>query len=103
MVDIYEGSAQFLVDIERGQKTGWFCDQRENRIATARLAAGSEVLEVFAHTGAFGIHATLAGAKSVEGLDVREEDLTRAGNHAVLNKEDDRCDYRRGDAVEELQ
>src|SRR5438874_2012431 len=48
MVDIYEGSAQFLVDIERGQKTGWFCDQRENRIATTRLAAaGSEVLEVF--------------------------------------------------------
>src|SRR6185295_1593071 len=72
-VDIDEGPAHFLVDIERGQKTGWFCDQRENRMATTRFAVGAEVLEVFAHTGAFGIHAALAGAKSVEGLDVSEE------------------------------
>ena len=68
-VEIQEGNAKFLVDVEKGQKTGWFCDQRENRLAAAKLAAGAEVLEVFCHT-AFGIHAALAGAVSVEGLDV---------------------------------
>jgi 23S rRNA (cytosine1962-C5)-methyltransferase len=102
-VGIQEGPAGFLVDIERGQKTGWFCDQRENRLTTARFAAGAEVLEVFAHTGAFGIHAALAGAKLVEGLDVSEEALALARNHAVLNKVDDRCVYRSADAFEEMR
>ena len=102
-VGIQEGPARFLVDIERGQKTGWFCDQRENRLVTARFAAGAEVLEVFAHTGAFGIHAALAGAKSVEGLDVSEEALALARYHAVLNKVDDRCVYRSADAFEEMR
>ena len=103
MVEIQEGPARFLVDIERGQKTGWFCDQRENRLVTARFAAGAEVLEVFAHTGAFGIHAALAGAKSVEGLDVSEEALALARNHARLNKVDERCVYRAADAFEEMR
>jgi 23S rRNA (cytosine1962-C5)-methyltransferase len=103
MVDVQEGPARFLVDIERGQKTGWFCDQRENRLVAARFAAGAEVLEVFAHTGAFGIHAALAGAKSVEGLDVSEEALALARNHAVLNKVEDRCVYRTADAFEEMR
>jgi len=58
-VEIHEGAAKFLVDVEKGQKTGWFCDQRENRLAAAKLAAGADVLEVFCHTGAFGIHAAL--------------------------------------------
>jgi len=102
-VGIQEGPARFLVDIERGQKTGWFCDQRENRLVTARFAAGAEVLEVFAHTGAFGIHAALAGAKSVEGLDVSEDALALARNHAVLNKVADRCVYRSADAFEEMR
>jgi 23S rRNA (cytosine1962-C5)-methyltransferase len=103
MVDIQEGLAQFRVDIERGQKTGWFCDQRENRLVTARFAAGAEVLEVFAHTGAFGIHAALAGAKSVEGLDVSEDALALARSHAISNKVDDRCVYRSADAFEEMR
>jgi 23S rRNA (cytosine1962-C5)-methyltransferase len=102
-VGIQEGPARFLVDIERGQKTGWFCDQRENRLLTARFAAGAEMLEVFAHTGAFGIHAALAGAKSVEGLDVSEEALALARNHARLNKVADRCVYRSADAFEEMR
>jgi 23S rRNA (cytosine1962-C5)-methyltransferase len=61
------------------------------------------VLEVFAHTGAFGIHAALAGAKSIEGLDVSEEALALARNHAVLNKVEDRCVYRTADAFEEMR
>jgi len=102
-VGIQEGLAQFLVDIERGQKTGWFCDQRENRLVTARFVAGAEVLEVFSHTGGFGIHAALAGAKLVEGLDVSEEALALARNHAVLNKVADRCVYRSADAFKEMR
>ncbi|MDW7654618.1 MAG: class I SAM-dependent rRNA methyltransferase [Nitrospiraceae bacterium] len=102
-IEVQEGTARFLVDIERGQKTGWFCDQRENRLVAARFAAGAEVLEVFAHTGAFGIHAALAGAKSVEGLDVSEEALVLARSHAALNKVEDRCFYRMADAFDEMR
>jgi 23S rRNA (cytosine1962-C5)-methyltransferase len=102
-LEVYEGTARFLVDIARGQKTGWFCDQRENRLAAARFAVGAEVLEVFCHTGAFGIQAALAGAKSVEGLDVSEEALALARRHAELNKVQDRCHYRSTDAFDEMR
>ena len=102
-VEIHEGPARFTVDIERGQKTGWFCDQRENRLAAAKFAAGAEVLEVFCHTGGFGIHAALAGAASVEGLDVSEESLGMAREHAGFNRVDSRCAYRKADAFEEMR
>jgi len=102
-VEIHEGAARFLVDVEKGQKTGWFCDQRENRLAAAKLAAGAEVLEVFCHTGAFGIHAALAGAVSVEGLDVSLDTLAMARTHATMNKVEDRCTYRQADAFEEMR
>lgn len=102
-VDVHEGRARFVVDIERGQKTGWFCDQRENRQAAAQLAAGADVLEVFCHTGAFGTHAALAGAASVEGLDISEDALALARSHAVLNKVEERCTYRAADAFDEMR
>ncbi|HEY6973028.1 MAG TPA: class I SAM-dependent rRNA methyltransferase [Nitrospiraceae bacterium] len=102
-VEIQEARASFLIDIERGQKTGWFCDQRENRLAAARLTAGAEVLEVFCHTGAFGTHAALGGARSVEGLDVSEDALVLAREHAILNKVGDRCIYRAADAFDEMR
>lgn len=102
-VEIQEGTAKFVVDVERGQKTGWFCDQRENRLAAAKLAAGADVLEVFCHTGAFGIHAALAGAVSVEGLDVSPDTLAMARTHATMNKVEDRCIHRQADAFEEMR
>jgi len=102
-IEVREGAARFLVDIARGQKTGWFCDQRENRLAAARLTAGQRVLEVFCHTGAFGIQAALAGASHVEGLDVSEEALVLAREHARLNGVQERCSYRAADAFEELR
>ncbi|NGZ09189.1 MAG: class I SAM-dependent rRNA methyltransferase [Nitrospira sp. LK70] len=102
-VEIQEGAAKFLVDVERGQKTGWFCDQRENRLAAAKFAAGAEVLEVFCHTGAFGIHAALAGAVSVESLDVSQDTLTIARQHAMMNRAENRCTYRQADAFEEMR
>ncbi len=102
-VEIHEGPAKFLVDVEKGQKTGWFCDQRENRLAVAKLAAGADVLEVFCHTGAFGVHTALAGAASVEGLDVSQDTLSMARTHATMNKIGDRCLYRQADAFEEMR
>ncbi|OQW34274.1 MAG: hypothetical protein A4E19_02100 [Nitrospira sp. SG-bin1] len=102
-VEIQEGPARFVVDVERGQKTGWFCDQRENRLAAAKFAAGAEVLEVFCHTGAFGIHAALAGARSVESLDVSHDTLETARRHAAMNKVENRCTYRQADAFEEMR
>lgn len=102
-VEIQEGPARFVVDIEHGQKTGWFCDQRENRLAAAKLAKGAEVLEVFCHTGAFGIHAALAGAASIEGLDVSEDTLVLAREHARRNNVEARCTYRAAEAFDELR
>ncbi len=101
-VEIYEGDAHFWVDVERGQKTGWFCDQRENRSATASLARDLEVLDVFCHTGAFGLQAALHGARSVLGLDVSRDALVLAREHAVLNKVEQICAYQEADAFEEL-
>ncbi len=102
-VEVQEGAARFVVDIERGQKTGWFCDQRENRLAAAKLAAGATVLDVFCYSGAFGIHAALGGATSVEGLDVSEEMLGLAREHAHRNHVVAQCIYRTVDAFEEMR
>jgi 23S rRNA (cytosine1962-C5)-methyltransferase len=102
-VEVREGQARFVVDFARGQKTGWFCDQRQNRLEAAALASKADVLEVFCHTGAFGIHAALAGAASVEGVDIGEDALAAARRHAELNKVEDRCAYRQADAFEEMR
>jgi 23S rRNA (cytosine1962-C5)-methyltransferase len=101
--EIVEGPARFTVDIERGQKTGWYCDQRENRLAAAKLASGATVLEAFCHTGAFGVHAALGGARAVEGIDVSADALALAQRHAELNGVADRCHYRQADAFDEMR
>lgn len=102
-VNIHEGKAGFIVDIAEGQKTGWFCDQRENRLAAAVYAKEKTVLEAFCHSGAFGIQAALAGAQSVEGLDVSAVAVTLAQTHAAQNQVASRCRYRQADAFEELR
>ncbi|HMV00974.1 MAG TPA: class I SAM-dependent rRNA methyltransferase [Rhodocyclaceae bacterium] len=102
-VPIHEGKAQFTVDIAEGQKTGWFCDQRENRLAAAVYAKGKRVLEAFCHTGAFGMQAALAGAQSVEGVDVSAAAVAMAQAHATQNHVAARCTYRQADAFDELR
>jgi len=102
-VEIYEGKARFMVDVERGQKTGWFCDQRENREAVADLSEGADVLEVFCHTGAFGIRAGLAGAAAVRGVDVSQEALGWARRHADMNGLATIASYQSADAFEALR
>lgn len=102
-VQIHEGKAQFTVDFAEGQKTGWFCDQRENRLAAAVYAKGKRVLEAFCHTGAFGVQAALAGAQSVQGLDVSAAAVALAQAHAEQNHVSAICDYRQADAFDELR
>ena len=102
VIEIVEGPARFTVDIAHGQKTGWFCDQRENRLAVASLAGGAAVLEAFCHTGAFGVQAALHGAASVLGIDVSGEAVETARGHAAMNKVEDRCTYREADVFDEL-
>ncbi|BCA53966.1 Ribosomal RNA large subunit methyltransferase I [Nitrospira sp. KM1] len=102
-VEVHEGPARFVVNVSEGQKTGWFCDQRENRMVAARIVAGAHVLEGFCHTGAFGIHAALEGASSVTGIDVSAEALSLARRHAAMNGVETRCSYHQGDAFEEMR
>jgi 23S rRNA (cytosine1962-C5)-methyltransferase len=102
-IEITEGPARFEVDVERGQKTGWFCDQRENRLAVASVAEGADVLEMFCHTGGFGIQAALQGAKSVLGVDVSTDALAMARRHADMNGVSARCEYREADAFDDLR
>ena len=84
-VVIEEEGVQFRVNIAEGQKTGFYLDQRDNRRATARLAAGRRVLDAFCYTGGFGLHAARGGAASVVGLDTSEPALALARENAALN------------------
>jgi 23S rRNA (cytosine1962-C5)-methyltransferase len=102
-VEITEGPGRFLVDIERGQKTGWFCDQRDNRLAVAALAKDRDVLDAFCHTGAFATQAALGGARSVSGLDVSRSAVEMARAHAELNGVVQICEYREADAQHALK
>jgi 23S rRNA (cytosine1962-C5)-methyltransferase len=80
-----ENGAKFSVDLAGGQKTGWFLDQRANRAAAARFAAGRTVLDVFCNQGGFGILAALSGAKSVTAVDSSAGALAAAVLNASLN------------------
>ena len=67
-VQIIENGVKYYVDIENGQKTGFFLDQKENRAAIHRLCKDADVLDCFTHTGSFALNAGIAGAKSVLGV-----------------------------------
>jgi len=87
-VEIQENSLRFQVHITEGQKTGFYLDQRDNRQAVARLAAGRRVLDAFCYTGGFGLHSDLAaraGAREVLGVDGSEPALDLARVNARLN------------------
>ncbi|MDR7434432.1 MAG: class I SAM-dependent rRNA methyltransferase [Armatimonadota bacterium] len=103
LVEIEESGVRFLVDIEGGQKTGFFLDQRENRRAIAEYVGGAEVLDVFCYTGGFAIHAACAGAKSVWGIENSETAVTMARQNAALNGVLDRCTFLVGNAFDHLR
>ena len=85
LVQIVENGVKYLVDIENGQKTGFFLDQKENRKAIHKICKGAEVLDCFTHTGSFALNAGIAGAKSVLGIDISELAVDFCRKNAELN------------------
>ncbi|MBO9566743.1 MAG: class I SAM-dependent rRNA methyltransferase [Niastella sp.] len=82
---IQENGLKFHVDIENGQKTGYFLDQQDNRRAIQHIVKGADVLGAFTYTGTFEIHAAHYGAKSVLGLDISANAVAQANRNAELN------------------
>jgi len=82
---INENGLKFHVDLENGQKTGYFLDQQDNRRAIQHLVSNADVLGAFAYTGTFEIHAGYYGAKSVLGIDISESAIKQASQNAELN------------------
>ena len=85
VVEITENGIKYLVDVENGQKTGFFLDQKYNRRAVARLAKGKTVLDCFTHTGSFALNAAMGGAKHVTAVDVSEPAVEMARANAERN------------------
>jgi 23S rRNA (cytosine1962-C5)-methyltransferase len=84
-VQIMENGVKYIVDLENGQKTGFFLDQKENRAAIHRICKDKDVLDCFTHTGSFALNAGIAGAKSVLGIDVSAHAIECAEKNAELN------------------
>ncbi len=84
-VQIEENGVKYIVDVEEGQKTGYFLDQKNNRAAIQPLCKGARVLDCFTHTGSFALNAGLAGAKFVLGVDASELGIDQAKENAKLN------------------
>lgn len=85
LVDIVENGIRYTVDVENGQKTGFFLDQKFNRLAAASIARGRHVLDCFTHTGAFALNAAKGGAASVTALDISEEAVDMAAHNGKIN------------------
>ena len=85
LVPITENGVRYIVDVENGQKTGFFLDQKENRRAIARLCPSARVLDCFTHTGSFGLNAALAGAAEVTSVDASDLAIDQAVENAKLN------------------
>ena len=93
ITEICENGIFYAVDVENGQKTGFFLDQKYNRRAVARLAKGRRVLDCFTHTGSFALNAALGGAEHVTAVDVSESAVAMAEANAKRNRLGDRMDF----------
>lgn len=102
-IAVEENGAKFEADPLGGQKTGWFFDQRDNRAFVAKLARGRRLLDVYTHTGGFGIQAALAGAEAVTLVDRSAPSLELAAKAAAANGVADRVSTVRGEAFAELE
>ncbi|HEX5024790.1 MAG TPA: class I SAM-dependent rRNA methyltransferase [Agriterribacter sp.] len=100
---IKENGLQFYVDIENGQKTGYFLDQQDNRRAIQHIVKGADVLGAFCYTGTFEIHAAHYGAKSVLGLDISENACKQARKNALLNGYENICQFECINAFDALK
>lgn len=100
---INENGLKFHVDVENGQKTGYFLDQQDNRRAIQHIVKDADVLGAFTYTGTFEIHAAHYGAKSVLGLDISANAVEQANKNAVLNGVQDRCRFEAANAFDVLK
>lgn len=102
-VPIVENGVKYIVDVKDGQKTGFFLDQKYNRMAIHRICTGAdEVLDCFTHTGSFGLNAAIAGARHVTSIDESELAISQARENAALNGLQDRITYVVGDVFDFL-
>jgi 23S rRNA (cytosine1962-C5)-methyltransferase len=100
---INENGLKFYVDIENGQKTGYFLDQKDNRRAIQNIVKDKDVLEAFTYTGTFSLHAGFYGAKSVLGLDISESAVAQATENAALNGLSDVVKFEACNAFDRLK
>ena len=101
-VEIVENGVKYLVDVKDGQKTGFFLDQKYNRLAIQKLCKDARVLDCFTHTGSFALNAAIAGAKEVTGVDASELAVEQAAKNAALNGVQDRAKFICRDVFELL-
>ncbi len=101
-VEITENGVRYLVDVANGQKTGFFLDQKYNRLAIQKLCRGKRVLDCFTHMGTFALNAGIAGAESVTGLDISEFAVKQAQENARRNGLQDTVRFRCANVLDEL-
>ena len=102
VTEICENGIFYAVDVENGQKTGFFLDQKYNRLAVARLAKGRRVLDCFTHTGSFALNAARRGAPHVTAVDVSEAAIAMARRNAERNGLSERMDFLTADVFDLL-
>ena len=102
IVQIVENGVKYYVDVENGQKTGFFLDQKMNRAAIKPLCKGAKVLDCFTHTGSFALNAGIAGAKSVLGVDASELAIYEANENAKLNGLENTVKFQAADVFDLL-
>ena len=102
VTEICENGVYYRVDVENGQKTGFFLDQKYNRLAVARLAKGRRVLDCFTHTGSFALNAALGGAERVTAVDISASAIEMAKENARRNGLTDRMDFLVADVFDLL-
>lgn len=101
-VEIIENGVKYIVDVKDGQKTGFFLDQKYNRLAMHKICKGKKVLDCFTHTGSFALNAGIAGAKEVLALDASELAIEQARKNAELNNLSDTVKFEVDDVLERL-
>ncbi|MCI7725706.1 MAG: class I SAM-dependent rRNA methyltransferase [Clostridiales bacterium] len=102
VTEICENGIYYRVDVENGQKTGFFLDQKYNRLAIAKLAKGKRVLDCFTHTGSFALNAAMGGAEHVTAVDISASAIEMAKANAQRNGLNDRMDFLVADVFDLL-
>jgi len=101
-VEITENGVKYMVDVVDGQKTGFFLDQKYNRLAMHKICKDKKVLDCFTHMGTFALNAGIAGAADVTGLDISEFAVEQATANAKRNNLQDTVKFRAANVLDEL-